>query len=62
LASPRLAADVSGGASFTLSPEIAAFGSIGRTIAEQDSYSSSVAVSGGIALFFNAWVPRTPRR
>jgi len=44
--------DVSGGAGVSLSPALAVFGSLGRTISRQDANSSTLALAGGIAINF----------
>jgi hypothetical protein len=54
--------DVTGGMSVTLTPRTAVFGSIGRTISAQDFNSSTLALSAGVAFFFDGWQQPTTRR
>jgi hypothetical protein len=52
--------DVSGGLSASVSPKLAIFGSIGRTISKQDSTSATVFFASGVSFSFEAW-RRPPR-
>ena len=51
----RTRTDVGGGASWMIRPGAACFGSIGRTISQQDANATSLVLSGGISLSFDAW-------
>ena len=44
--------DLSGGASYVVRPQIAVFGSLGRTIATSDANGAGTTVSGGVAFMF----------
>ena len=44
--------DVGGGAGMSLSPAIAVFGSIGRTVSRQDANSSTLTLIGGMSFSF----------
>ena len=54
--------DVSGGAGLSLSPSIAIFGVVGRTISKQDVNSATFFFTSGVSLSFDAHPPATPRR
>jgi hypothetical protein len=45
--------DVSGGAAVSLTPHLAAFGSVGRTISKRDANSATLMLTGGVAINFN---------
>ena len=45
--------DVSGGAAVSIAPNMAVFGSIGRTISKQDANSANLMLTAGLALNFN---------
>ena len=47
--------DVNGGVSRLMTPTMALFGSVGRTISRQDANSATLVVSGGVAFNFAAW-------
>ncbi|MCA1562016.1 MAG: hypothetical protein LC804_17675 [Acidobacteria bacterium] len=49
--------DASGGVTFSVSPALTVFGSIGRTISKQDVDSASLVVSAGASFGFLAWKP-----
>jgi len=51
----RTRTDVGGGASWMLRPGAACFGSIGRTISQQDANAASLVLSGGVSFSFDAW-------
>jgi hypothetical protein len=53
--------DVSGGAGLSLSPNVAIFGIVGRTMSKQDFNSASLFLTSGISLSFDARQPSTPR-
>ena len=55
LALSRTRTDVGGGATYMLTPGLAAFGTIGRTISQQDANAASVVISGGVSFNFDAW-------
>jgi hypothetical protein len=57
----RTRTDVSGGATYMLTPGLATFGTIGRTISQQDSNAASVVISGGVSFNFDAWHQGTRR-
>lgn len=59
LALSRTRTDVGGGASWVIRPGAACFGSIGRTISQQDANATSLVLSGGISFSFDAWHPAT---
>ena len=61
LALSRTRTDVSGGATYMLTPGLAAFGTVGRTISQQDANAASIVVSGGVSFNFDAWRPATRR-
>jgi hypothetical protein len=44
--------DLSGGASYVVRPQMAVFGSLGRTIATSDANGAGTTVSGGVAFMF----------
>jgi hypothetical protein len=44
--------DLSGGASYVVRPQMAVFGSLGRTIATSDADGAGTTVSGGVAFMF----------
>ena len=51
----RTRTDVGGGAAWMIRPGLASFGSIGRTISQQDANAASLVLSGGISFSFDAW-------
>jgi len=51
----RTRTDIGGGASWVIRPGVACFGSIGRTISQQDANATSLVLSGGISFSFDAW-------
>ena len=58
----RLRIDVSGGAGLSLSPNLAIFGVVGRTISKQDVNSATFFFTTGVAVSFDARPPATPGR
>jgi hypothetical protein len=58
----RLRIDVSGGAGLSLSPKLAIFGVVGRTMSKQDVNSATFFFSTGVSVSFDARPPATPRR
>jgi hypothetical protein len=44
--------DLSGGASYVVRPQMAVFGSLGRTIATSDANGAGTTVGGGVAFLF----------
>ena len=54
--------DVGGGAGFSLSPNVAIFGIVGRTISTQDVNSATFFFTSGVSVSFDAHPPPTPRR
>jgi hypothetical protein len=44
--------DLSGGASYVVRPQMAVFGSLGRTIATSDANGAGTTISGGVAFLF----------
>ena len=58
----RLRIDVSGGAGLSLSPNLAIFGVVGRTISKQDVNSATFFFTSGVSVSFAARPPATPRR
>lgn len=57
----RTRRDVSGGATYMLNPGLAVYGTVGRTISQQDANAASVVVTGGVSLNFDAWHQATRR-
>ena len=53
----RTRTDVGGSAGYALSPAIALFAGVGRTLSAQDANAASLVVSGGAAFAFDAWRP-----
>jgi hypothetical protein len=51
----RTRRDVSGGASYVVTPGVSVFGNAGRTISRQDANSATIVVSGGVSVNFEAW-------
>ena len=51
----RTRTDVGGGAAWMIRPGAACFGSIGRTISQQDANAASLVLSGGVSISFDAW-------
>lgn len=49
--------EITGGAAYALSPHVAAFGSVGRTVATLDENGAGTTVSGGLSVWF-ATAPR----
>lgn len=47
--------DVSGSVSVALTPAMAAFGAVGRTISRRDPNSATLTISSGVAFNFQAW-------
>ncbi|HEV3485927.1 MAG TPA: hypothetical protein VG106_11005, partial [Vicinamibacterales bacterium] len=47
--------DVNGGVTVMMTPTVAAFGNVGRTISRRDANSASLVVSGGVSYSFSAW-------
>lgn len=45
--------DVSGGAAVSVTPRMAVFGSVGRTISRQDANSADLMLTGGVSFNFN---------
>jgi hypothetical protein len=45
--------DVSGGAAVSITPKIAVFGSVGRTISKQDANSANLVLTGGLGFNFS---------
>jgi len=58
----RLRIDVSGGAGLSLSPNLAIFGVVGRTMSKQDVNSATFFFTTGVSMSFGARPPATPRR
>jgi hypothetical protein len=58
----RLRMDVSGGTGFSLSPNVALFGLVGRTMSKQDVNSATFFFTGGITISFDAHPPSAPHR
>ncbi len=46
--------ELSGGASYFVTPQIAVYGALGRTIATTDDNGAGTTVSGGVSFLFNA--------
>ena len=57
----RTRTDVSGGATWTIRPGLAAFGTVARTISQQDANAATIVISGGVSFAFDAWRPATHR-
>jgi hypothetical protein len=53
----RTRTDVSGGGTWMMHPGLAFFGSVGRTISQQDANAASLVLSGGVSFAFDAWQP-----
>jgi len=53
----RTRTDISGGATWMMRPGFAFFGSVGRTISQQDANAASLVLSGGVSFAFDAWQP-----
>jgi len=53
----RTRTDVSGGGTWMMRPGLAFFGSVGRTISQQDANAASLVLSGGVSVAFDAWQP-----
>ena len=53
----RTRTDVGGGATWMMRPGLAFFGSVGRTISQQDANAASLVLSGGVSFAFDAWQP-----
>jgi hypothetical protein len=53
----RTRTDVGGGATWMMRPGLAFFGSLGRTISQQDANAASLVLSGGVSFAFDAWQP-----
>jgi hypothetical protein len=53
----RTRTDVSGGGTWMMRPGFAFFGSVGRTISQQDANAASLVLSGGVSFAFDAWQP-----
>jgi hypothetical protein len=53
----RTRTDVSGGGTWMMRPGLAFFGSVGRTISQQDANAASLVLSGGVSFAFDAWQP-----
>jgi hypothetical protein len=51
----RTRTDIGGGAAWILRPGAAFFGSVGRTISQQDANAASLVLSGGVSFSFDAW-------
>jgi hypothetical protein len=51
----RTRTDIGGGAAWTIRPGAACFGSVGRTISQQDANAASLVLSGGVSFTFDAW-------
>lgn len=61
LALSRTRTDVGAGATYMVASGVAAFGTIGRTISQQDANAASLVISGGISFNFDAWHKGTLR-
>jgi hypothetical protein len=57
----RTRRDVTGGATWMANPGLALFGTVGRTISQQDANAASIVVSGGVSFNFDAWHQGTRR-
>jgi hypothetical protein len=55
LALSRTRRDLSGGLTYMVSSGCGVFGTVGRTISQQDANAASVVISGGVAFNFAAW-------
>jgi hypothetical protein len=53
----RTRTDVSGSGTWMMRPGLAFFGSVGRTISQQDANAASLVLSGGVSFAFDAWQP-----
>ncbi len=53
----RTRRDVGGGVTYLVNPAVALFGTVGRTISQQDANAASVVVSAGVSFNFDAWRP-----
>jgi hypothetical protein len=51
----RTRTDISGGGTWAMRPGVAFFGSVGRTISQQDANAASLVLSGGVSIAFDAW-------
>lgn len=47
--------DVNGGVSYLMTPTMAVFGNVGRTVSRQDANSASLVINGGLSFNFAAW-------
>jgi len=54
--------DLTGGAAYVLSPRIAAFGSIGRTVSHVDANASTLMLNGGLSITFSGTRTKPPHR
>jgi hypothetical protein len=54
--------DLSGGAAYVLTPRIAAFGSIGRTVSHVDANASTLMLNGGVSITFSGTTHTKPHR
>jgi hypothetical protein len=55
----RTRTDVSGGLAVALTPAWSVYGSLGRTLSQQDPDSATLVLSGGVSWSLAAWRPRT---
>jgi len=58
----RTRTDVSGGLAVALTPAWSVYGSIGRTLSQQDPDSATLVLSGGVSWSLAAWNPRAGKR
>ena len=53
--------DLTGGAAYVLTPTVAVFGSIGRTVSHVDANASTLMLNGGVSISFSGGAPARPR-
>jgi hypothetical protein len=58
----RTRTDVSGGLAVALTPAWSVYGSLGRTLSQQDPDSATLVLSGGVSWSLAAWNPRAGKR
>ena len=59
---PATRTDISGGLAVAVAPAWSVYGSLGRTLSQQDPDSATLALSGGVSWSFAAWTPQPPGR
>jgi hypothetical protein len=58
----RTRTDASGSVAYAVTPNLVAFGSVGRTLSRQDANAATIVISAGASFGFDAWRPASRKR